>query len=146
MELNSSEFSVGNKRKEDRWAQFTGPTSSNELCRLQSESHLGLVCGPGTMAFSCCSSSNDRSKTMLGPLSWRNAGTSGHRVLLRWACPSLLSKNISEGQQNSLKFRIWALVTHTASGQRNAKLKGSNTHVHTIFFRSSCSVLRLKKT
>lgn len=51
----------------------------------------------------------------------------------RRACPSALSENKPEGQQSSLKYRIWAFIICTASGQRNMRLKGSNTHIYIIF-------------
>lgn len=48
--------------------------------------------------------------------------------------------------ETPLKCRTWALFICTASGHRKTRHKGSNTHIYTVFFRSSCSPLRLKKT
>lgn len=57
----------------------------------------------------------------------------GMELLSSRACLSSLSENKFEGQQCSLKYSAWALTIHTVSRQRNMRLKGSNTHIYTIF-------------
>lgn len=77
----------------------------------------------------------------VGPLVLKKGQSQWALGLIKEGLPSLL-ENKSERQQSSLKYRIWALIICTASGQRH---KGSNNHIHTVFFRSSCSLFRLKR-
>lgn len=122
MELNSSEFSVGKKRK------VGSVPRANQAMHMQAP--IRVPSGPPDMALRCGSPSTDRRNTTPGPASWRKASPSGHTVSSRTAHPSHLSENKPEGQQFS---EVQNLGSHHMHSFWTKTHKGSNTHIYTIF-------------